>query len=225
MFFNFSEIFDEQVVALLSKRISSDSNELIIDYREKLAENVGFTTKQLAIPHQVHSNNVQWITKAGNYSNCDGLITDNPEIVLTLRVADCVPIYLYDNKTKTRALVHAGWRGIVSQITTNTVKMMTDKGCNPVDIIIFCGPSIKECCYEVDEEVAKQFSEKSVVRFDSKFRVNLIMEIKQQLLKFGLVTTNIHQTSICSFEDELCHSYRRDGEKSGRMVAIFGETN
>ncbi|MBC8213153.1 MAG: peptidoglycan editing factor PgeF [Candidatus Marinimicrobia bacterium] len=222
-FFNISHLFDDQITALLSRRISLDNPKIITDNREQLARKAGFNPQYLAIPHQVHSDIVQWIDKAGNYPNTDSLITDNHEVVLTLQVADCVPVYLFDKITKTRALVHAGWRGVVSNIVSKTTELMIEKGCNPKDIKVFCGPSIQQCCYEVNENVAKQFSDKSVVQFGDKFRVNLTMEIKQQLLNLDILDANIYQSSYCTYESEICHSYRRDGEKSARMIALFGE--
>ena len=72
--------------------------------------------EQFAIPEQIHSTKVQYINSPGNYNKVDGLITDNPNIMLTLKVADCVPIYLYIPDSKIIGLVHSGWRGTVNGI-------------------------------------------------------------------------------------------------------------
>ena len=216
MFFNYSENFEKDTFGLLSKR--TESNET----HKQLASEIGLDFSQLAIPHQVHSNVVRWIDKPVIYPNTDGLITQNAEVVLTLQVADCAPLFLYDKKLKIRALVHAGWKGIVSGIVSIAVKLMINNGSRPQDLVAFSGPSIKECCYEVDRDVANQFSAKSRVQIVDKFKVNLTMEIKLQLLQLKLLELNIHQSRLCTYENEMCHSYRRDGEKSGRMLAFFG---
>ena len=65
---------------------------------------------KVAIPNQKHTSNVQFITKSGEYENVDGLVTSKQyDITLTIKVADCVPIYIYDPKTDYYGLVHSGW--------------------------------------------------------------------------------------------------------------------
>ena len=85
------------------------------------------------------------------------------------------------------------------------------------------GPAIKSCCYEVETEVANLFNVKAKLIMDNnKWRVDLSKQISLQLIELGVPADNIQISDICTFESYECHSYRRDGKKSGRMIALMG---
>lgn len=86
----------------------------------------------------------------------DGLITAQPGKLLTIRVADCVPILIVDARRRAIAAVHAGWRGTVQRIAEKAVgEMRAQLGCEPADLRAAIGPSIRSCCYEVGDEVVE----------------------------------------------------------------------
>jgi len=88
----------------------------------------------------------------------DGLITDQPGILLSVRTADCVPVLLVDRQRRTVAAVHAGWRGALSRIVEKAVgEMRRTFHSHPEDLVAAIGPSIRGCCYEVGPEVADAF--------------------------------------------------------------------
>jgi YfiH family protein len=88
----------------------------------------------------------------------DALITNQPGILLTVGVADCMPILLADKERHVIAAVHAGWRGALSRIAEKTVgEMRRMFGVWPENLSAAIGPSIRTCCYEVGEEVADAF--------------------------------------------------------------------
>lgn len=88
----------------------------------------------------------------------DALITNQPELLLAVQVADCLPILLVDPKKRVVAAVHAGWRGTVKRIAEKTVgEMRALFGCRPQDIRAVIGPGIHRCCYEVGREVVERF--------------------------------------------------------------------
>ena len=151
----------------------------------------------------------------------DGLITDNPEIILTLKVADCVPVYL--SSSKIIGLIHSGWRGTAGGIVTNGISKMLEMGDNNREISIFLGPAIGLCCYEVDGEVAERFNKKAKKKMaNGKWKLSLHKEISLQLTEMGIPSTNIKTSNLCTFESLKFHSYRRDGSKAGRMFAFMG---
>ena len=79
----------------------------------------------------------------------DALITDLPGITLLIRVADCVPIVLFDPVRRVVAVVHAGWKGTLADIVSATVeRMCVHYGCRAADLLAGIGPSIGPCCFD-----------------------------------------------------------------------------
>ena len=188
-----------------------------------IAASMGFSSEMLAIPEQIHSADIKYIDTSGEYIGTDGLITDNHDIILIIKVADCVPVYLYEPKSQLIGLVHCGWRGTAGDIVPNTIQLMREMGANENEISIFLGPAIGFCCYEVDEDVAEKFNKNTKRKMESgKWKVGLHEHICLQLAEIGIPTSNIMASDICTFESQDCHSYRRDGEKAGRMFAFMG---
>jgi len=212
---DFSENISADVKALFSLNPLKYSRKEIAHYLEINAEN-------LAIPGQVHSAVVESARSPGMYPATDGLVTQDPEIILTLKVADCVPVFLHDPSKNIIGLVHSGWRGTVENIVPNAIQLMDKNGTETGDIRCLLGPSIGTCCYEVDWEVAKKFDDKAKVKMEErKWRVGLHEQIRLQLASVGVQKKNIRSSDICTYESQGYHSYRRDGENTGRMVAFL----
>ncbi|MGA3222615.1 MAG: peptidoglycan editing factor PgeF [Acidobacteriaceae bacterium] len=88
----------------------------------------------------------------------DGLMTDEPGVLLGIQTADCVPVLVADRKNRAVAAFHAGWRGTVARIVENGVgRMRLEFGSRPEHLIASIGPAIGACCYAVGEEVREQF--------------------------------------------------------------------
>jgi len=88
----------------------------------------------------------------------DGLMTDEPGVLLGIQTADCIPVLLADRKQRAVAAFHAGWRGTLARIVENGVgRMRLEFGSRPKDLIASIGPGIGQCCYAVGEEVQQQF--------------------------------------------------------------------
>jgi YfiH family protein len=89
----------------------------------------------------------------------DGLMTAEPGILLTIRIADCLPVLLVDPQRRVVAAVHAGWRGALARVIEKAVgDMRRAFGSDPQKLIAALGPSIRACCYEVGEEVVESFN-------------------------------------------------------------------
>jgi hypothetical protein len=88
----------------------------------------------------------------------DGMMTDEPGVLLGIQTADCIPILVADRKNRAVAAFHAGWRGTLARIVENGVgRMRLEFGSKPEDLIASVGPGIGQCCYAVGEEVRAQF--------------------------------------------------------------------
>jgi len=202
-----------------------DSEQNVKMNRKHFLDELGITIEQLAIPKQVHSDVVIKIDKPGEYESCDALITNKQNIFLTVIVADCVPIFIYDPNTKSIAAVHAGWRGSISKVVEKTIRLMeTSFKVKVNDLIAFIGPSAGVCCYEVGKEVAEKFESKYLTKkLDKRIFLDLKLFNKDLLIKCGVNENNIETCNLCTIcNPTIFHSYRRDGKHSGRMMGIIG---
>ena len=156
----------------------------------------------------------------------DALITNIPNIALTILTADCVPILLYDPVNEAIGAIHAGWRGADSNIILKTInKMYEAYGSNSSDVIASIGPAIGGCCYEVDSEVADRFMEYTdsiEKKKDDKYQLDLKSICHSQLLSSGLMEEHIELSSICTAcQNDRFFSYRKEQGCSGRFVSAL----
>ena len=211
----FSENISPDVNAVFSLNPSQYS-------RKEITRKLDYNAKDLAIPEQVHSTVVEFARFPGRHPAADGLVTTNSNILLTLKVADCVPVYLYEPRKNMIGLVHSGWRGTVGKIVPNAIQLMQKNGAETGEIRCFLGPAIGICCYEVGVEVAHKFDDEAKMKLeDRKWKVGLHDQISLQLASSGIPEENIQTSDMCTYESQDCHSYRRDGENAGRMFAFL----
>jgi YfiH family protein len=108
---------------------------------------------------QIHSDIVNVVDAAPSGPLAgDALVTATPGLLLAVKTADCTPVLLVDAKKKVVAAVHAGWRSTAQRIVEKTVGVMRQRfGSRPGDLRAAIGPGIRQCCYEVGEEVRDRF--------------------------------------------------------------------
>ncbi len=212
---------------------TQENREDIIKNRVYLSKE--FPNFSFIVSNQTHSANIKVVTKKETkgwmeldsaIENCDALITNQKEVMLTILTADCVPIFLFDKKQNVISAIHAGWRGTQQKILYKTVKKMIEVfNSNPKDILAGIAPSIGKCCYEVDWSVAKHFKyiKDAYENRGEKQMLDLPHINKQQLLEAGIEEKNIELSNICtSCEVEKYFSYRRERGCSGRFMSMIG---
>lgn len=176
---------------------------------------------QTAKLRQVHSAGVVGVSIAGDHGDGDALITSTPGIWLEIRTADCVPILLADPIRRIVAAVHAGWRGTaaaISRIAVDTLR--SEWGSSPGDLLVAIGPCIASCCFEVDEEVAAQFSG-HITHSTPRPHVDLVSANRQHLIAAGVPAATIETLDLCTVCDPgRFESFRRD-RGAGRMFAAI----
>ncbi|MDX9759050.1 MAG: peptidoglycan editing factor PgeF [Bacteroidota bacterium] len=190
----------------------------------RYAEALDIEAEDLAFMHQVHGDHIRVVSEAGAYEETDAMITTQPRVGLTVRTADCVPVLLYAPAVQAIAAVHAGWRGTAEHITRKTAaRLVSEFGAEAAGIHAFVGAAADVCCYEVGEEVAALFPERWLHHVEGKNpRLDLPGANIQQLQDLGVPAANIERSGLCSIhERHLLHSYRRDGDRSGRMLATI----
>ena len=142
---------------------ADDDRNLVAANRRLLAEAVtGSADTPLVTLRQIHSSVLVHCIAAGaaRETPCkgDGLMTDQPGILLGVQTADCIPVLIADRKRHAVAAFHAGWRGTVKRIAeTGVGRMRIEFGSRPEDLIAAIGPGIGVCCYAVGEEMLSEF--------------------------------------------------------------------
>lgn len=139
-----------------------DERETVLRNRQLLAEAVtGDPATPVVTLRQVHSNVLVVASPSGAADRLckgDGLMTDDPGLLLGIQTADCVPVLVADRRRKVVAAFHAGWRGTVRRIVESGIgRMRLEFGCRPEDLTAAIGPGIGPCCYSVGEEVLTEF--------------------------------------------------------------------
>ncbi len=193
--------------------------------RRAICIRLGIDYDRLATAGQIHGDTVTGIKAPGRYERCDGLVTRTENLWLSVTVADCVPILLYDPARQIVAAVHAGWRGCRSRILRKTLDVMkTRYDSHPADLYAYIGPSAGICCYEIGHDVANFFPATYLQTFNTGNHHLDMKAINQDiLLESGLNNENIEISEYCTIcNSALFHSFRRDGSRSGRMMAIIG---
>ena len=187
------------------------------------------------IANQTHSNHVciidkkemrGWEKLEDAVEDCDALVTDRENVIVTILTADCVPILLYDPVKRVVAAIHAGWRGTEGEIAMKTIDAMKRRfDTDPSDILAGVAPAIGKCCYEVGEDVASHFSAYSdaIDRHGEKSMLDLPGINKRQMLAAGILKEHIEMSGICTAcEVETFFSYRREQGCSGRFMSMIG---
>ena len=200
-----------------------EKKEIIAQNRLALLESLNIDSEWTAYADQVHSNRVRFVSEGGTYPSTDGLVTKVPGLTLAIQVADCAAVLLWDSDNKIIAAVHAGWRGAVGNIVSRGIKEMTKHGGDIKQLKAFVSPCISEKNFEVGAEVAEQFPDQFVNDTDFvKPHVNLKACIKHQLQNAGISDHNIEICSECTIDSsDKFYSFRREGDKSGRMMALI----
>jgi YfiH family protein len=176
---------------------------------------------------QVHGDRTAMVREplapgaVANAGPCDVLVTAREGVALAVQTADCVAIALAGRHAV--CVVHAGWRGSAKNVTGAAVRALAGLGEEPRNLRAWMGPSIGRCCYEVGGEVAAQFpSDFLRASGDGHFRLDLPGVNRAQLEQAGVPQSNISAHSACTLcSGEKFASYRRDGERAGRMIGLI----
>lgn len=183
---------------------------------------------RLATALQVHSAIVLTACNGpGQIGTGDALITNLPGRLVGVRTADCVPILLADTRRRVAAAVHAGWKGTAQAIVRCTISEMVGRfGTAPADLVAAIGPSIGKCCYEVGPEVARRFAPwvAGMEGVSAPVKLDLAEVNRRQAIDAGVPAANVFAGAPCTFctAGGEFHSFRRDGERAGRMLAWIG---
>lgn len=203
-----------------------DDPENVARNRELFLGSLGIQQEEVAFTGQIHSATVLRAEKPGTYADCDGLVTDHLRLFLAITTADCVPVFLFDARHHVVAAVHAGWRGTECEISAHAVQVLRKEfGTDPSELLAFVGPAADVCCYEIGNDVAEKFEDQFIRREAGRLFLDLKSANARQLLRSGIPWAHIDVSPHCTItESDVFHSYRRERERSGRMIGVIGLT-
>ncbi len=177
----------------------------------------------LAVPDQTHSANIHRPKPSKSrvtVPDCDALVTDRPGQTLTVRTADCLPIFIWEKSGKAAAVVHAGWKGTHQKIAAKTVARLKRLGAEPKNLRAVFGPAIRSCCYEVGPEFAGRFPAQTLKPGQKgRFQFDLVLANRLQLEAAGIPSVSLSDIKRCTACDtRTFFSFRRDPANTGRMI-------
>lgn len=190
--------------------------------RKKFLDLLALQEKSVAAAQQIHSNKV----------GVDALVLDKDSTfsAAAVFVADCVPILCVDSEAKVIAATHAGWKGTLGKITSNTIQAMQKAGAKSKNILVSIGSHIGMCCYNVPQDRAKKFinifnnDQKVASIIEGAWHVDLGYANYLQLLSVGVKPEHIDAPPTCtSCQVNDFFSYRKDSKETfGEMMAVIG---
>ena len=219
-----------------------DREEDVRENYKRIGQALGIDMSKAVLSHQVHKTEIFVAGKEDQgrgvdpsqerLFEIDGLMTKEEGIPLVTFFADCVPLLFYDPKKKVISSSHSGWRGTVEKIGAKTVKKMEQEfGCKPEDILAVIGPSICQDCYEVSEDVAKEFErvftreeyeEMILDKKNGKYQLDLWKANEDILLGSGIEKKHLAVTDLCTCcNPEFLFSHRASHGRRGNLSAIL----
>lgn len=237
-----------------------DTKENVDENYRRAAAHMGMSCSDIVCSQQTHTTNVRKVTAADkgkgvvserDYTDVDGLITNEPNIILATFYADCVPLFIVDTVNKAIGLSHSGWRGTAGKMGKMTLdKMRAEYGTKPEEVCVAIAPSICQNCYEVSEDVAAAFTKafakddgkareyltrykQSFTQMDidnclmyqkenGKYQLNLWYANYRVFRDAGVPDENIEVTDVCTCcNPELLFSHRASKGKRGNLGAFL----
>lgn len=219
---------------------------------DRVADMLNVEPRRLVRVRQVHGAGVA-VVRAGRDSLAEAdiadiIVTDDRDVALAIRVADCVPLLVGDLRRGVVAAAHAGWRGLAARVPETTIRALErEYGSRAQDLVVVAGPSIGACCYEVGKDVrdrfAAGFNQASVDRWFQPAPIADVnnpplpglhapreghwffdgwLATRDQLLAAGVDGDRVFNSGLCTASHPaLFCSYRRDGAPAGRLAAAI----
>lgn len=221
-----------------------DRKEAVLENYRRIAKVLDCNMEDFVCSDQTHTTNIRMVTHADggkgvvhskDYTDVDGLITNEPGLMLVTFYADCVPLYFLDPVHRAVGLAHSGWRGTVNRIGREMVQAMGETfDTKPEDMLVAIGPSICQDCYEVSRDVAEQFlaafpepKVQQEILYETvpgeKYHLNLQRANVAVFEDCGITREQISLADICTCcNPEHLFSHRASQGKRGNLAAFLG---
>ena len=199
-----------------------DEEHRITTNRKLVTEDLNLHSPPLWL-NQVHGDGINEITDALSPTSptADAAYTHEKHRACAVLTADCLPIVLTNEAGSFVAALHCGWRGLAAQLIQKTIHRIASRS----TVIAWIGPGIGPAAYAVSPALRDQFCtlnpchQSAFAQRDNQVFANLACIAEQQLRASGV--SCVHQSNLCTWSDsDRFYSYRRDGEKTGRMATL-----
>ena len=221
-----------------------DKEEAVLENYRRIANVLDCTLDDFVCSDQTHTTNIRLVTgmdkgkgviKPKDYTDIDGLITNEEGIMLATFYADCVPLYFVDMVNKAIGLAHSGWKGTVKRMGREMIMAMGNAfGTKPENLLVAIGPSICQECYEISLDVAEQFMKafpdetvQKEILYETipgeKYHLNLQRANAIIFEECGILKEHISVTDICTCcNPEYLFSHRASNGRRGNLAAFLG---
>lgn len=200
---------------------------------DKIERTTGFKKQDWVLAEQVHGTEVAVITEKEGHKRplrgVDGIVTNRQDILLVIKHADCVPIFLFDRVKEIIGLVHSGWRGTVGKIGLVALqRMMREFGSRVQDIEIALGPAAQACCYRKPKDsLFTQLPEwkEHIQGKKQELAIDLSGFISQMFVKAGVEKRKITDCRICTVHSRDFWSWTRQRDQKearGMGISVLG---
>ncbi|RYD30885.1 MAG: laccase domain-containing protein [Verrucomicrobiaceae bacterium] len=187
--------------------VSLDKAEVLArlqPWHDAAREALGFPRDRLFTAEQVHGGETARITSGSPRwtPGVDGLMTDEPGLLLGIHTADCAPVFIVDPVRKAIALLHSGRKSTEAGITPHTIRLMADAyGSRPADLVVQIAPCIRPPLFETD----------------------IAATIRRDALRAGVPAAQVHDCGTCTGSQvDRYYSYRVEKGKTGRLLSLLG---
>lgn len=219
---------------------TGDDPAAVRENRKRFLSLLHIPAESIISCHQVHGTHIEIVGRAdcGRGAKeadtaipaCDGLMTQEKNVPLTMNFADCTPLLFYDPVHHAAGVAHGGWRGTAGDIGGKMVQLFHETyGTRPEDLLAGVGPAIGGCCFEVGQDVIDAFSalfgleemgRLAREKGGGKYLFDLPEANRLLLLRAGMTSHHIEMSGLCTYcRDDLFFSYRKSGGRTGRHMA------
>lgn len=217
-----------------------DDRQAVTENYRRVAQALGGEISDIVCSDQTHTTNVirvdksyggYGVTREKPYRDVDGLVTDEPGLILATFYADCVPLYFVDPVHRAIGLSHSGWRGTVNRMGEKTLEVMKKEfSTRPEDVLAAVGPSICQDCYEVSDDVATAFAEEFpgheeeilIPKGNGKYQLDLWKSNEIVLREAGICEEHLAVTNLCTCcNPMLLFSHRASQGRRGNLGAFL----
>ena len=199
-----------------------DKHQINADKHNLIKNFLSYKDIPIQYMDQIHGKNLRFISSHSSkpIANTDALFSSSTNLALAVFSADCLPIALCKTDGSEFAVIHAGWKGLVSGVVETSISSFT----NSSNLSAWIGPSISKQNYEVGKDLYDAFMAKdknSILNFSKrdsyKFLFNLQGEAERILKKYKI---NVQTSDICTYNSSSLYSYRKE-ETENRIVTII----
>ena len=218
---------------------TSKQLELTLDAWRVAAQTIGADPNRVFRVKQVHGKRVRLLSRgrvtpddSSARPDGDAVVSNERGVVMSVSVADCVPILIADESSGAAAAVHAGWRGTCAGVVVAALEMMRREfGTQPSNCVAAIGPSIGPEDYRVGEELLNAFLDAGHSRTDverwfrrrgEKLTLDLWSANRDQMISTGVLTARIFVCGLSTLAyPDVFESFRAEGPGAGRMAALI----